>query len=338
AFRSRGKADAIIVAGDVFDTKIPKLETLKRAADMFSGRKKPIFIIHGNHERRSRDMTNPVQLLSKLAGVKYVHAGTEIIEAGGERVSITCMGSVPEDVAREALKKVLALPVPGADFRILMIHQSIKELVYGGEDELSLDDLRDLEFDLIVDGHIHKYHSELDGKLLIPGSTVITQLRNDEQGERGYILYDTGKKEHTFQPIASRLFFYSEVALENAALEDAKNSVLERIQGLREDHEGAIVKVRITGTLKHGLSAGDFSISCPEGVFVQNALDSESAADKIKKLREKSEDGVSVREAALKRLAQKVRGKVAFDPVEMFEKLAESADAGQECLEARKGA
>ncbi|MFA5077834.1 MAG: metallophosphoesterase, partial [Candidatus Micrarchaeia archaeon] len=44
---AEGKADAIIVAGDVFDTKIPKLETLKRAADMFSGRKKPIFIIHG---------------------------------------------------------------------------------------------------------------------------------------------------------------------------------------------------------------------------------------------------------------------------------------------------
>ncbi|MDD5337528.1 MAG: metallophosphoesterase family protein, partial [Candidatus ainarchaeum sp.] len=85
---AEARADAIIIAGDVFDMKIPKLETLKRAADIFSGRKKPIVIIHGNHERRSRDMTNPIQLLSKLAGVKYVHAGSEVLSIGGDRKSV----------------------------------------------------------------------------------------------------------------------------------------------------------------------------------------------------------------------------------------------------------
>ncbi len=339
------RADAIIVAGDIFDVKIPRLETLERAAALFSSIKKPVYLIHGNHERRSRDMVNPVQLLSMLSNVHYLHARTEAIGGNGkpgtenEQVLLTAMGSVPEELAKDALNKVVAQEkarLDGGKFRILLIHQSIKELVYGGPEELSLDDLRGLPFELIVNGHIHRRHSEMGGKLIIPGSTVITQLRNDEQGERGYVLYNTKEGKGEFAPVPSRLFFYNELKFENASLEEVKAGVDAWIKEMREKHPECVLKVKISGTLKDGLQGNDLSLSYPDGIYVQNGLNAQSISEKIKKMREKHEDKASVREVAVRRLCERLKGKVTmFEAAELFERLAESAEAAQSYIDGR---
>ncbi|MBU0586553.1 metallophosphoesterase [Candidatus Micrarchaeota archaeon] len=324
------KADVIVVAGDVFDSKIPKLETIKRAVDIFSGLKKPAFMIHGNHERRSKDMVNPVQLLASLGRINYVHGETILLKDGEKTISITMMGSVPEELAESSVKKVIERQGGKGDFNILVIHQSLEELTYSKGEELSMEFLSGLGFDLIVNGHIHKYHNELNGKLLIPGSTVITQLRKDEQGERGYIIYDTEKKDHEFVKIVARLFFHKELNFENASLEEVRQKVKEEIEGLQE---GAIFKIKLKGNLKEGLSASDLHLQPKEGVYIQNEIGFMSMGDKIAKLRENREQKLSIRENALKRLVERLSGKVKmFNPIEMFENLVEGVDAGEECL------
>ncbi len=337
------QADIILVAGDVFDVKIPKLETLKRAADIFSKVKKPVYVIHGNHERRSKDMVNSVQLLSLLSNIRYLHGRTETIETEGERITITFFGSVPEDLAKTALTKVVEEERAkletqnGKQFKVLVLHQSIKELVYGEEDELSFDDLRDLPFDLIINGHIHKHHVEMGGKLIIPGSTVITQLRNDEQGERGYVLYDTGTKKAEFVPIPSRLFFYRELEFRDAPLTEVKEKIENTINEIRAKYPDAVLKIKLNGTLKEGLTASDLSLAYSDGIYVQNSLNVESIAEKIRAMREKHGEKLSVREVALKQLSERLRGRITlFEPSELFEALAESAEAGMEYLNSRK--
>lgn len=323
------KCDLIIVAGDVFDVKIPKLETIKRAVDIFSRIKKPIYIIHGNHERRSKDMVNPVELLAKLSNLKYLHNESSVLEVNGERVFVLGLGSVPEDFAKASIRKVCENVKVEKEFRILVIHQSIKELVYGNEDELSLDDLRELPFDLIVNGHIHRYHSELNGKLIIPGSTVITQLRSDEQGERGYIIYDTNARTHEFVVVPSRLFFYEELKFMNASIAEVKEAIEKKISEIRGKHKDAIVKIKLNGTLKEGLTSADISLAYSDGIYIQNNINVESISEKIKKMREKYESNASVREVAVRRLGERVNGKITlFDPVEFFEKLTEGAEEG----------
>lgn len=334
------RADALIVAGDVFDVKIPKLETIKRAADMFSSLGKPVYLIHGNHERRSRDMVNPVQLLATLANLHYVHGSSVLLEKDGERVALVCMGSVPEEHAKDALRKVMEAELPkvaGAAFKILLIHQSLRELVYGEEEELSIDDLRDLPFDLVVNGHIHGRHEEMGGRLLIPGSTVITQLKNDEQGERCYALYDTGAKKAEFVAIPSRQFFYKEMDFENAPLQEVRDKVDAWISETRAKHRDAIIKVKLTGTLREGLGASDLSLSYGDGIYVQNSLNAEKMGEKIRRMREEREEKLSMREIAVRQLGERLRGKITlFDPAEMFEALAEGAEAGAQCLNKKK--
>ncbi|VVB98306.1 3',5'-cyclic adenosine monophosphate phosphodiesterase CpdA [uncultured archaeon] len=330
------KADAIIVAGDIFDVKIPRLETLKRAADIFSRVRGPVYVVHGNHERRGRDMTNPVQLLSMLSNIKYMHSATEVIEGPSGKVSLTFMGSVPEELAKNALGKLMEQErgkLPADAFKILVMHQSVSELVYGNEEELSFDDLKALPFDLIVDGHIHKHHVEMGGKLIIPGSTVITQLRNDEQGERGYVLYDTNARKGEFIPVPSRLFFYNEMKFENAALAEVKERIEAWIAEMRAKHRDAILKIKLTGTLKEGLCASDLSLSYHDGIYVQNGLNVESIGEKIKRMREQREEKLSMREIAVRQLRDKLKGRITlFDPLELFEKLAESPEAGAKYL------
>src|SRR4030095_17193485 len=87
------KADLILCAGDIFDIKIPKLETLKRAVDIFRKAKVPVYAIHGNHERRARDMTNPAQLLAASTGMRLLHGESAVFEKNGEKGQVLGVGS-----------------------------------------------------------------------------------------------------------------------------------------------------------------------------------------------------------------------------------------------------
>jgi len=83
------KADIILFAGDVFDTKVPKLETLEKAVQIFRKARVPVVAIHGNHERRSKDSVNPVQLLAAAGVLEYLHGRDYVFEKDGEKLSFT---------------------------------------------------------------------------------------------------------------------------------------------------------------------------------------------------------------------------------------------------------
>ena len=91
----RENADLILLAGDIFDTRIPTQDILAKAMEIFYLPKKkypvfkqeaeieslngksekeiprsalygiPVVAIHGNHDRRGKGLTNPVELLEK---------------------------------------------------------------------------------------------------------------------------------------------------------------------------------------------------------------------------------------------------------------------------------
>ncbi|HSB47683.1 MAG TPA: DNA repair exonuclease [Candidatus Bilamarchaeum sp.] len=332
------KADLILCAGDIFDVKIPKLETLKRAVEIFRKAKKPLFAIHGNHERRAKDLVNPAQLLESGSGIRLLHGKSAIFEKDGERIQVLGVGSVPEEYAQTALKKIMeGFRKEEGAFAILMLHQTIKELVPGAEEEISLDYLETLPFDLIIDGHIHETIVKLGGRFLIPGSTVITQLKKDEMAPKGYFLYDTKTRKAEFIEIPSRKFFYEVLEFKDATEPDVKQAVTDRIKGIRDLHPDAVIAIKIDGSLKGGLSKGDIHVEGYANVFIDNRLSTENLGSKLEKIRASREEAVSFREMAMKDLKAKTAGKITlFEPVELFDKLAESPEAGLEYIEKNK--
>ena len=100
AIEASADCDAILVGGDIFDTRTPTTETLIRSMQLFMktnfweggakvvegvGGKSlsdfsplntsgvPIIAIHGTHERRSKGLMNPVEGLEKAGFVIYLH-------------------------------------------------------------------------------------------------------------------------------------------------------------------------------------------------------------------------------------------------------------------------
>jgi DNA repair exonuclease SbcCD nuclease subunit len=318
-----GKADLILCAGDIFDVKIPKLETLKKAVEIFGKAAVPVYAIFGNHERRAKDLVNPVHLLEASTTMKLLHGKSETFEKDGEKVQILGIGSVPEEYAGEAVKKTVERFVKDDHaFRILMIHQTLRELVPGGKNELALEDLESLPFDLIIDGHIHETITKLGGRFLIPGSTVITQLKKDETAPKGYFLYDTKAKKAEFVKIESRPFFYEELDFKDANESDVRERVRERVSELKREHPDAVIAVKIDGTLKEGLSTADIKVDGYDNVYLENRLNSENLGAKLERIKLSMEASLSMREVALKELRAKTDGKVTlFDSSELFDKL-----------------
>ncbi len=229
-------ADIILVPGDLFDSKNPDAGVLSRAMEVlqkplfrkssamlsgFVGDKSresvsemplmgtPVVAIHGTHERRVKGLMNPVQALEKAGFLIYLHCNGVIFEKEGEKVCVQGLSGVPDQYAESVIKEWGPTPVEEA-FNIFVLHQSITELMYA-EKTIDLNALPG-GFDLYVNGHIHDPKvSGYSGKpLIIPGSLIPTQLREEEAGRgKGFFVFDTETgKEERFNLENQRMFYF----------------------------------------------------------------------------------------------------------------------------------
>ncbi len=328
-------ADLILCAGDIFDVKIPKLETLKKAVEIFKKASVPVFVIHGNHERRARDMVNPVHLLEASTNIVILHGKSSIFEKNGERVQVLGIGSVPEEYATDAVKKTMeTYQKDEGAFRIIMLHQSIKELIPGASEEISLEYLETLPFDLIINGHIHETIVKLGGRFLIPGSTVITQLKKDEMAEKGYFLYDTKTRSSEFVPVQSRKFFYEKFEFDDVSQSEIEQQILRRVHEIKKDYPDAVIAIKIDGKLKPGLTL-DIRID-DQNVYIENRMDQVGLSAKLQEVKTTLEANLSLREIAIRELRAKTKDRITlFDSSELFEKLLNGSEETLEYLEAQ---
>ena len=255
------EAKLILFAGDMFDSRIPRLEVLAKAMNFLTELKDkkseikliecdkkvnrralqgvPFISVYGNHERRP-NLINPVQILERAGLLVNLHCQKIVFEIGGKRIAIQGMSHVPERYAREVLKEWNPQPIEGA-MNILLMHQNIDPFIYSPLEDVNLE-LSDLPrgFDYIVNGHLH-WRNEVDlngGKLLIPGSTIQTQLNKKEsQVRKSYFLLD---KELKFKEIKQRKFYYQ--ILEN------KEELENFLESIEKDELKPIIKIKIKNT------------------------------------------------------------------------------------------
>lgn len=270
AFEKSLDADLIILPGDIFDRKIPKQEVLDNAAEVIStamegesdaepdkelgmhGDGIPVVAIHGTHERRPRAYTNPIELMDRTGQLYHLDNEKVIFEKDGEKVAVHGMSGVPERYAPKVLQKFNPEPVEDA-FNILVVHQSIEGFVYTSDDHdvLSLEDFPE-GFDLIIDGHIHWYNLERfqeneDKPLVLPGSTITTQMRKVEaEKDKGFLMLDTETEELDFQPLESpREVHYIELEVDGEPWTEVKKEAVEKLE--KVDGEKPLVNLKIKG-------------------------------------------------------------------------------------------
>ncbi|MCL5100931.1 MAG: metallophosphoesterase, partial [Candidatus Marsarchaeota archaeon] len=263
-------SDAIIIPGDIFDFRHPKPDVIAEAMGLFrelpvenlSARvveydglrktytKLPIIAIPGTHERRADGDTDPVDLLTLAGLVVNVNQGRAIIEKDGERVAIYGVGGVAEERFRETLNRLNPTPLDGL-FNIFMFHQSVYELLPFSNDFVRIEELPK-GFDLYVDGHIHnKVEMKCHGKdFLIPGSTVLTQLKDAEQEGKGFFVYDTGRFTHSFEEIKSRKFFNVKLKIDGKEPNEINETMENEIVRIKDLEKNPIIRFELSGDLK----------------------------------------------------------------------------------------
>ncbi len=245
-------SDALIIPGDIFDNRAPKPDVIAEAINLFRNLSRrewkfrvsefigdgkiftdlPIIAIPGTHERRAQEAADPVDILGLAGLVVDVSNATAVIQGNGERIAIRGIGGIADDRFREVLEKENPVPIDGA-FNIFMFHESIYEMLPFNEKFTKLSELPK-GFDLYVSGHIHnKVEEKAHGKmLLIPGSTVLTQLKAGEQDGKGFFVYDTRTGEHEFVRINSRRFVLEKIDLGNMGEKSVVEYIQERLDAI----------------------------------------------------------------------------------------------------------
>jgi DNA repair exonuclease SbcCD nuclease subunit len=345
-------AQLVILLGDIFDTRIPRQEVWARALRILSiplaqGRNEirlidtidknceeisplafrgtPVVALHGNHERRTRGLTNPVEALEAAGLLIHLHHNTLIFDTHQGRLAIHGMSNVPEQHARNVFATWNPKPVSGA-FNVLALHQSVGQYVYSSEESPTLD-VHDLPpgFDLYLCGHIH-YRNETTahGKpLLFPGGTERTQLLQVEaETPKGFYMVEIGDGfRYEFVELKSpRDFYYEEMKFEGVGISQLNEAVRTKVKELlREPRKNLeklpLIRLRLTGKLAKEASRSEFDERAITQEFADRALVVVSKWDlvapgleeKLQLLRELKERRMSIDETAMTLLEENLR-------------------------------
>lgn len=275
-------ADMLIIPGDLFDNRSPKPEVLAQGINLFrnvssrdwkakiikyTGERTiytnaPILAIPGTHERRSEKSENAVELLSLAGLLANVSEACAIVEKDKEKVAVYGIGGVSEERFNETLKRLDPKPVEGA-FNIFIFHQSVYELMPFSKDFIQFNELPE-GFDLYIDGHIHnRIESTVHGKpFLIPGSTVLTQLKESELEKKGFFVFDTEKLSYIFHEINSRSFHLIKVIVTGKNPNEIIDYTDRKIKEILDQYNESmpIIRVVLSGNASESFMQSDFDI------------------------------------------------------------------------------
>jgi DNA repair exonuclease SbcCD nuclease subunit len=295
--KAQEMSDVLLIAGDIFDMKTPKPEVMGRSLDLFSKITKPIFVIHGTHERRPQGFFNPIDILVKAGMLKSCHLKQTFFEKENEKIMVYGMGGMPEEYSKIAIEKLNPKPVENV-FSVFMFHQNIKEFMPQVEHGLYVEDLP-YGFNLYIDGHLHKNYEIEKGnkKLIIPGSTVLTQLRKEEK-VKGFYLFDTNTKEKTFIEIPTRKFYYLEIENEKEDLISQKQNIINKLNSLDYTSK-PIVRLDFISKVDSNLISHIRELYNDKCFLFINSFKEENEKDLIEGLEKEFENETTVKEKGM---------------------------------------
>ncbi len=212
------KADALLLAGDIFDDPYMPLADMEELFEKLSRAETKVFFLVGNHDT----------FLQNKAYARFLEK-PNIHTFSKERIkhtfaACTIYGINTRDFSEGHLQKIVR-DVDASRTNILMLHGDVKNR----KDEHYLLDwkkLRDFPFDYIALGHIHK-HEFLTPSIAYSGNPE--PLDFSETGERGYIEGEIRRKDFSakFLPFQKRLFHVHPVTI---TAEDSPEEIAERIR------------------------------------------------------------------------------------------------------------
>ena len=196
SFAAENGVDAVLLAGDLFDTGRVSPRTAMFVLDGIRAAKDvEFFYLRGNHDE-SHDVFAGMELPDNF---KAFDPGWTSYRLG----SLVVTGLELNRENRESMYDTLRLDV--ADINIVMLHGQIS--TQPGEEMIALPKLKNKNIDYLALGHIHSFQQEkLDDRGMWCYCGCLEGRGFDECGEKGFVLLDIceGKIKTQFVPFAAR--------------------------------------------------------------------------------------------------------------------------------------
>lgn len=209
-YASQNKITAVLIAGDMFDTK--NISATTRNVVLHSILEHPditFYYLKGNH-----DSDNFLSGLEEVPdNLKMFGAGWTAYEEAGGRISI----SGTELSGENAESAYASLVLDSKKFNIVMLHgQESQSTAKDKAEVIHLKALRNRGIDYLALGHIHMYKKEkLDARGIYCYPGCLEGRGFDECGEHGFVVLDidedTGTYTHEFVRFAQRKLYTVEV-------------------------------------------------------------------------------------------------------------------------------
>lgn len=245
------KVDFVLIAGDLFDSAYPSIDTLKNTFREFRKLKEsniPVFLIAGSHDYSVSGKTF-LDVLEKAGLCKNVCS----FEKKGEKIML--LPTIYKNIAIygypgkksglevDEVEKIILQDSPGL-FRILMLHTTIDEAVSNPQIKyVRRHTIPNVDY--LALGHLHINYSK--NKLVYPGPTFPNSISELEDLESGsFCIVDNGEIKK--QEIKLKDVLTSNITIESALT--ATEKIIDTINNL--DIRDRIFILKLSGFLQSG--------------------------------------------------------------------------------------
>lgn len=209
-YASQNQVSAVLIAGDMFDTKNISATTRNIVLHNITGHSEiNFYYLKGNH-----DNDNFLSGLEEIPeNLKMFDSRWTTYEEAGGKISISGI----ELSAENAGSVYISLVLEPEKFNIVMLHgQEAQGAVKDKAEIINLKALRNRGIDYLALGHVHMYKKEkLDARGTYCYAGCLEGRGFDECGDHGFVVLDidedTGKYSHEFVPFARRKLYTVEV-------------------------------------------------------------------------------------------------------------------------------
>lgn len=238
SFAEENGVDAVLVAGDLFDSRRASAQTVGLVLDRIrSAAGVEFFYLRGNHDDKSTvfgDLELPDNFKTFSGDWTYYRRG-----------DVTIAGLELDRENWESMYNSLALP--GDTVNIVMLHG--QESTRPGEELISVPDLRGKGIRYLALGHIHSYQKaplDLEGEYCYCG--CLEGRGFDECGKKGFVLLevDNQRVKSQFVPFASRSLHEIQVDITDLRTVSQLQQAMEAAS--KDISTGDLVKFTLTGT------------------------------------------------------------------------------------------
>lgn len=242
--------DIVLIAGDLFHTVRPSNTVLAFAFRMMKvlSARCPVVIIAGNHDSPKRvDTGSALRLFAEIPNVFVADRSYQRFTF--PEISL-CVHALPHHAVGEIERYDLRAD-DDSRFQVLLTHAQIGESWmsdYGGT-TVSLDSLRQSEWDYIALGHVHQFQ-ELSRNAAYSGSIEFTSTNIWAEAEqrKGYLSVSLPGPVITFENLHSprEVVVLSPIDAYELEADEVNQRIFDALDGIPGGLDGKIVRLEVT--------------------------------------------------------------------------------------------